>query len=124
MNLLLIPNLGAFGAAISQMIASSVEMVYYTYLVMIKIRIYNFIPFKKLGKYLGASLFMGSIVATSTYFLGSEMSLQLITGLAIGPPTYAIALRLVGAFDQTDKRILMNSKIPFKSIISRLLWRG
>jgi stage V sporulation protein B len=123
LSLWLIPTLGINGAILSTILPSIIETMYYTYLVIVKLGIGIFLPLKTVGKYLASSLFMGAIIAFIIRFLYTNTLWTLIISLITGPPTYALALRFIKAFDLTDKRLLMDSKIPFKSIILKLLWK-
>jgi O-antigen/teichoic acid export membrane protein len=119
----LIPTLGINGAILSTILPSIIVTTYYAYFVTVKLGVGNFVPLKTIGKYLASSLFMGAIVAFITNFLYANRLWTLISSLIIGPPVYVLALRFVGAFDQTDKRMFMSMKVPFKSIILKLLWK-
>jgi O-antigen/teichoic acid export membrane protein len=122
-SLWLIPTSGINGAILSTILPSIIVTTYYAYFVTAKLGMGNFVPLKTIGKYLASSLFMGAIVAFITNFLYTNRVWTLISSLIIGPPVYALALRFVRAFDQTDKRMFMGMKVPFKSIILKLLWK-
>ncbi|MEM3526401.1 MAG: polysaccharide biosynthesis C-terminal domain-containing protein, partial [Candidatus Jordarchaeaceae archaeon] len=116
----LIPNMGVIGAAISTITSSAIVIASYIYIIAVRNRLGNFIPIGVLGKYLVSSLFMGAVLELLYYSMNGATIILLMAAVIIGPLTYALALRFVRAFDQTDKKFIMDSKIPFKSIILKL----
>jgi O-antigen/teichoic acid export membrane protein len=122
LSLWLIPILGVNGAIVSTVLPSAIVTLCYSCFVIIKLRTGNFLPLKAIGKYLASSLLMGVVVMALVYFVHVSMFLSLIVSLIAGPLTYVLALRVFRAFDQTDKRIFMSTKMPFKSTILKLLW--
>ncbi|MEM3449255.1 MAG: oligosaccharide flippase family protein [Nitrososphaerota archaeon] len=120
----LVPNLGATGAAISAITSSAIVIASYVYIIAVRNRLGNFIPIGVLGKYLLSSLLMGAVLGLLHHLLGKATIPLLLTAFTIGPLTYALALRFVNAFDLTDKKLIMDSKIPFKSVILKLLWKN
>lgn len=120
----LIPSLGINGTLISKIVPSFIITAYYMYIVTSRLKMANIIPIRAVAKYLTASLFMGAIIMILMYFLQFEPLPLLAVSLTLGPLSYVLALRLIGAFDQTDKRLLIESKIPFKRAILRLLWKS
>ncbi|MEM1989218.1 MAG: oligosaccharide flippase family protein [Candidatus Bathyarchaeia archaeon] len=123
LGLWLIPPLGINGTILSTILPSIIVTIYYTYFIIFKAKIGNFIPLRAMGKYFASSLFMGIIVVFLVHFLHTNRLWILFSSLIVGPLTYVLALRSIGAFDQTDKRIFMSMKVPFKSIILKLLWK-
>ncbi|MBS7635171.1 oligosaccharide flippase family protein [Candidatus Bathyarchaeota archaeon] len=122
LSLWLIPSLGIMGTAISIIVSSVITNAYYTYFAVVRLRMGNFFPLKNIGKYLASGLLMG-VTVVIIVLLHMNSLWTLISSLIAGPFTYVLALRLVRAFDQMDKELFMNMKIPFKFVILKLLWK-
>jgi len=119
----LVPSMGVTGAAISTITSSAMVITGYVYIIAVRNHLGNFIPIGVLGKYSASSLLMGIVLELLHYLLNEKILILLPTAFIIGPVTYALTLRFVNAFDQMDKKLVMDSKIPFKSIILKLLWK-
>jgi O-antigen/teichoic acid export membrane protein len=119
----LVPSMGVTGAVISTITSSTIVTTSYMYIIAVRNHVGNFIPIGVLGKYLASSLVMGVVLELLCYSLSGKNLILLATAFTIGPLTYALALRFIKAFDLTDKKLIMDSKIPFKSIILKLLWK-
>ncbi len=124
LGFLLVPNMGAIGAAISTITSSAIVIAGYIYIIAVRNHLGNFIPTGVLGKYLASSLLMGAVLELLYYSMSGATVILLVSAFIIGPLTYALALRFVRAFDQKDKKLIMDSKIPFKSAILKLLWNA
>lgn len=122
LSLYLIPKFGVIGATISTIISSTIVGTYSAYFVISKVRIGNYIPLRSISRYLIAALLMGVVISTIFYFIHTSWIL-LLTSLLIGPLTYALALKYVRAFDQKDKELFANMKIPLKSVILKFFWK-
>jgi O-antigen/teichoic acid export membrane protein len=118
----LVPSMGITGAAISTITSSAIVITGYVYIIAVRNHLGNFIP-SVLGKYFASSLLMGVVLELLHYLLNGNILILLATAFIIGPLTYALTLRFVNAFDQMDKKLVMDSKIPFQSIILKLLWK-
>jgi O-antigen/teichoic acid export membrane protein len=119
----LVPSMGVIGAAISTITSSAIVITGYVYIIAVRNHLGNFIPIGVLRKYFASSLLMGVVLELLHYLLNEKILILLATAFIIGPLTYALILRFVNAFDRTDKKLVMDSKIPFKSIILKLLWK-
>jgi hypothetical protein len=115
--------MGVTGAAISTIISSAMVITGYVYIIAVRNHLGNFIPIDVLVKYFASSLLMGVVLELLHYLLNGKILILLAAAFIIGPLTYALTLRFVNAFDRMDKKLVMDSKIPFKSIILKLLWK-
>jgi O-antigen/teichoic acid export membrane protein len=121
LDYVLIPSFGIIGAIIALLSVLYVKTITFTYITIFKLKIGNFIPTIAIIKYAAAASLMGILLFAATNIYDITNLVSLILMIIFGLFVYVVGLKLVNAFDEKDREIILKSNIPFKKIILKLI---
>jgi O-antigen/teichoic acid export membrane protein len=120
LNFALIPPFGVIGATMAILAVIYIKNIVFTYVAIVKLKIGNFIPGVAIVKYCAASMLMGIFLFAVTNIFEIKNLISLFGIVSLGFFVYLFGLRIVRAFDQHDREILLRSNVPFKEVIVKL----
>ncbi len=122
LDLALIPTWGVTGAILSTSVAFFVGIVFFSWEVMRKLGVGNYLPLSALTKYVTASVAMGLYLIGISRLYVADSIRDLLVLVTSGAIVYMVGLKLLRAFDENDRELLLRSQIPKKGLVARLLF--
>lgn len=119
LNFLLVPQYGFMGASITQSIVLVFTATLLTWKLMSRLDYGNFLPLVSMGKYFMAALIMGLSVYLWNALMPPNGILSLLSLVTLGLIIYIASLKLLRAFSEADKRLILKTNLPFRHFLAR-----